>query len=138
LHIDWLIIDPRIYGLMNPCIPNHKVVIVARLNYIWEWSIHYCSLSAMFTSLHSSTNQELFKKHVCNHSSYYENTMVPLAPVIVWNWSIYCPSLSSMFDLLHSSTNQEVFEKHLCNKSSHYEKYGRFLITQRKPSHATT
>ena len=39
---------------------------------------------------------------------------------------------------LHSSMNQEVFEKHLCNKSSHYEKYGRFLITQRKPSHATT
>ena len=38
-----------------------------------------------------------------------------------------------MFDLLHSSTNQEVFEKHLCSKSSHYEKYGRFLVTQRKP-----
>jgi len=34
--------------------------------------------------------------------------------------------------------NQEVFEKHLCNKSSHHEKYGRFLVTQRKPSHATT
>jgi len=43
-----------------------------------------------------------------------------------------------MFYLLHSSTNQELFEKHLCNKSSHYEKYGRFLVTQRKPSHATT
>ena len=43
-----------------------------------------------------------------------------------------------MFDLLHSNTNQEVFEKHLCIKSSHYEKYGRFLITQRKPSRATT
>jgi len=34
--------------------------------------------------------------------------------------------------------NQEVLEKHLCNKSSHYEKYGRFLVTQRKQSHATT
>ena len=43
-----------------------------------------------------------------------------------------------MFDLLHSSTNQEVFEKHFCIKSSHYEKYGRFLVTQRKPLRATT
>jgi len=31
-----------------------------------------------------------------------------------------------------------VFEKHLCIKSSHYEKYRQFLVTQRKPSHATT
>jgi len=29
-------------------------------------------LSAVFTSLHSSTNQELFEKYVCNQSSYYE------------------------------------------------------------------
>ena len=43
-----------------------------------------------------------------------------------------------MFNLLHSSTNQEVVEKHLCIKSSHYEKYGRFLVTQWKPSRATT
>ena len=67
-----------------------------------------------------------------------KNMMVPCTPVIVWSWSIHCPSLSAMFDSLHSSTNQEVFEKHLYNKSSHYEKYGRFLVTQRKPSHATT
>jgi len=26
----------------------------------------------MFTPLHSSTDQELFEKHVCNHSSHYE------------------------------------------------------------------
>jgi len=26
----------------------------------------------MFTRLHSSTNQELFEKYVCNHSSHYE------------------------------------------------------------------
>ena len=43
-----------------------------------------------------------------------------------------------MFDSLHSSTNEELFEKHLCDKNNHYEKYGQFLITQRKPSHATT
>jgi len=27
----------------------------------------------MFTPLHTNTKQELFKKHVCNQSSYYEN-----------------------------------------------------------------
>jgi len=26
----------------------------------------------MFTMLHSSTNQELFEKYVCNQSSHYE------------------------------------------------------------------
>jgi len=67
-----------------------------------------------------------------------KNTMVPCTLVIVWNWGIHCPSLSAVFNLLHSSTNQELFEKHLRNKSSHYEKYGKFLITQRKPSRATT
>ena len=111
----------------------------ARLNYIWEQSIHYRSLFAMFTPLHSSTNQELFEKHVRDQSSHCEKyDSAAHAPVIVWNWSIHCPSLSAMFDLLHSSTNQEVFEKHLCIKSSHYEKYGRFLVTQRKPSARAT
>ena len=42
-----------------------------------------------------------------------------------------------MLDLLYSM-NQEVFEKHFCSQGSHYEKYGRFLITQRKPSRETT
>ena len=72
-----------------PRIPHHNVVMIARLNYIWEWSIHYRSLFAMFTQLHSSTNQELFEKHVRD-------------------------------------------------QSSHYEKYGRFLVTQRKPSARAT
>ena len=93
----------------------------------------------MFTPLYSSTNQELFKKHVHNQSSHcekYDNAV--RAPVIIWNWSIHYPSLSAMFNLLHGSTNQEAFEKHLCIKSSHYEKYGWFLVTQRKPSRVTT
>ena len=34
---------------------------------------HYGSLSAMFTLLHSSMNQELFETYVCNYqSSHYE------------------------------------------------------------------
>ena len=28
----------------------------------------------MFNPLHSSTNQELLKKHLCNQNSHYENT----------------------------------------------------------------
>ena len=114
--------------------------MVARTSIISESelrSIH--SLFAMFTPLHSSTNQELFEKHVRNHNSHCEKyDRAARAPVIVCNWSIHCPSLSAMFDLLQSSTNQEVFEKHLCITSSHYEKYRWFLVAQRKPSRATT
>ena len=39
---------------------------------VWNWSIHCLSLSAMFNSLHRRTNQESFKKHLCNQGSYYE------------------------------------------------------------------
>jgi len=49
-------------NMMVPCTP----VIV------WNWSINYPSLSAVFNSLHSSMNQELFEKHLCNKSSHYE------------------------------------------------------------------
>ena len=31
-------------------------------------------MSAIFNLLHSSTNQELFEKQLCNHNSHYENT----------------------------------------------------------------
>jgi len=62
----------NIHWLMNPrIIPHHNV---AHLNYIWEWSIHYSSLSAMLTPLHSSMNQEMFKKYPCNQGDHYENT----------------------------------------------------------------
>ena len=33
--------------------------------------IHFPSLSAMFNSIHSSTNQEMFEKHLCNQGSHY-------------------------------------------------------------------
>ena len=33
-------------------------------------SIHYALLSAMFNLLHSSTNQELLKRHLCNQNSH--------------------------------------------------------------------
>ena len=40
--------------------------------FVWKWSIHYASLSAMFNLLHSSMNQELFWKHFYNQSSHCE------------------------------------------------------------------
>ena len=84
---------------MNPHISHHKVVMVpcASIPYIWEWSIHYSSLSAIFTPLHNSTNQELFKKCICNQSIHYDkNTMVPHA-----HYHLKL-KLSAMFNPLHS------------------------------------
>jgi len=49
----------------NTMVPRAPVIV-------WNWSIHYTSLSAVFNSLHSSTNQELFEKHLCKESSHYE------------------------------------------------------------------
>jgi len=49
----------------NMMVPRSPVIV-------WNWSIHCSSLSAMFNSLHISTNQELFEKHLCNKSSHYE------------------------------------------------------------------
>jgi len=49
-----------------------NTMVVRAPHIVWNWSIHCPSLSAMFDSLHSSTNQELFEKHVCNHRSHYE------------------------------------------------------------------
>ena len=50
-----------------------KVWIVPRAPVIvWNWSIHFASLPAMFNSLHGSSNQKLFEKYLCNLGSYYE------------------------------------------------------------------
>ena len=62
--------------LCNPCIQKerfgatHPSYISYHLKS--EVRINYASLSAMFNPLHSSTNQELFKKHLCNQNSHYE------------------------------------------------------------------
>jgi len=46
--------------------------MVAHISIISESeSIHYHSLSVMFTPLHSSVIQQLFEKYVCNQSSHY-------------------------------------------------------------------
>ena len=53
----------NIYWLVNPCIPHHKVVMVP---HAWKWIIHHDSLSDIIILLHSGTNQDLFKKHLCS------------------------------------------------------------------------
>jgi len=112
---------------MNPRILYHNYGSCGSmcLNYIWEWSIQYGSLSMIFTLLHGSTNQELSKSTSVIKVATMKN-MAPYAPVIIWNWSIHFPSLSAMFNFLRSNTNQELFKKHYCNQGSHYEKFGRF------------
>ena len=49
----------------------------ACLNYIWEWSIHYGSLSVMFTPLHSSMNQKKSTSVQCNHYEKYNSAVCP-------------------------------------------------------------
>jgi len=120
---------------MNPRIPHRKVPCASIIS---ESEVSITILCLLCSPCYTAAwIKNCSKSTSIIKVATTKNMMVPHAPVIVWNWSIHCPSLSAMFDSLHSSTNQELFEKHLC-KSSHYEKYGRFLLTQRKPSHATT
>ena len=93
--------------------------------------MHYSSLSAMFNSLHSISNQELFEKHLCNPRISKE--IVPCAPGYINYYRLKSEVSITlrcwlMFNPLHSSTNQELFEKRLCYQNSHYDKYGRFLL----------
>jgi len=117
---------------MNLHILYHKVVMVPHLSYIWEWNIHYDSLSAMFTPLHSSTNRQLFKKYFCKQSSHYEKhgCMACHAPQLLSETeasiTLHC-RLCSIWYIEVQIKNY--FEKHFCTQGSHYEKYGQF------PSH---
>ena len=49
--------------MKNTMVPRAPVIV-------WNWSLHCPSLSAMFDSLHSSMNQEVFKKYLCHKSSH--------------------------------------------------------------------
>ena len=56
------------YVAVNKVANMKNTMVVVVLN----WSIHCLSLSAIFDSLHSSMNQELFEKHICSKSCHYE------------------------------------------------------------------
>ena len=59
---------------MNSHIPHQMVPHAPDIPaIIWKWSIQYNMFSAVFNLLRSSKNQEMFKKHLCNQSSHYEN-----------------------------------------------------------------
>ena len=57
----------KVATVKNMIVPRAPVII-------WNWSIHCLSLSAMFNSLQSSTNQELFEKHLCNQGRAIGNS----------------------------------------------------------------
>ena len=114
----------------------------------WKWSIHYPSLTAMFNLLHSSTNQEMFKKYLHNQSSHYEKyewcrgapQLMALHPsIIVWKVK-YPLRLFVIYvqPVIHSITNQELFKKHLCSSVIKVASAkNKDSVMQRKPSCAT-
>jgi len=55
----------KVSTMKNTMVPCAPVIV-------WNWHIHFPSLSAMFNSLHDNTNQELFEKHLYNQGSHYE------------------------------------------------------------------
>jgi len=92
--------------------------------------------TATFIPLHSSVNQKLFKKCICNESSHYEK----------YGWC-RVPQLSSeteisvAFSVRYAQlvTQQYKIEKHLCNQGSHYENtddYAKEAITCNHPINA--
>jgi len=100
--IDWL---------MNPRIPNHKVVIVVCASIISESEVSITILCLLCSPCYTAVRIKNCSKSTSVITvATMKNTMVLHAPVIVWNWSIHCPTLSVVFDSLHSSTNQELFE----------------------------
>jgi len=115
----------------------HSTSYSACLNYIWQWSIHYGSLSAMFTPLHSSTNKELFKTCICNQSSQYEKYDGATCPSCRLKLKYPLPFSVSYVRLVTQHYKLRTVWKAL-NQGSHYENYGWFLVIQRKPSCATT
>jgi len=58
--------------LMVPFTPVKGAVPINYHLKFWAFITYHCQL-CMVKLLHSSKNQELFKKHVCNQSSYYKN-----------------------------------------------------------------
>ena len=65
-----------------------KNTMVPRPVIVWNWSIHFPSLSALFNSLHGSTNQELFEKCLCIQDSHYEQFLVMQRKPSVCNYQM--------------------------------------------------
>ena len=95
----------------------------------WNWSIYYGYLFAMFTLLHSSTNQKLFEKYLCNQNlatkSHYKNTNGALHHSyflkLKYPLILLCQVCSTCYTAVQI---KNCFEKNLCYQGSHKEKYG--------------
>jgi len=122
---------------MNPCILHHKVVMVLHASIISESEVSITVLvSAMFTLLHSNTNQKLFKKYLCNQSSHYENIDSVVHPSYRPKLKYPFPYSVSYVQLVHYTAvwiKNCLKSTSICNRGSHYEKYGWFLLC--KESH---
>ena len=94
------------------------------LNYIWEWSIHYGLLSSPH-----HMNQELLEKYACKVATM--KIWWCHVPQLLSETEVSIALVCQLFNLLHSKN---------CLKSTSVIRVanGQFLITQRKPSHATT
>ena len=97
--------------------------------------MHYDSLSAIFTQFHSSINQELFKKYVCNQCSHHENIMMLCAPShrmkLKYPWLPF--SVSYVWLVTQQYESRAVWKASL-----NYGSRWKILVTQRKSSHTTT
>ena len=99
-----LLFYKHLYWLVNPYIAHQKEAMVLRIPVIvWNLSIHYTSLLSLFNPLHSSTNQELFKKHLCIEVV----TMKNMISIIIWKYALH------FFVIATQQYNQELFKMHL-------------------------
>jgi len=87
---------------INNCLNSMSVIKVATVKQmivpcspliVWNWSIHFLYLSAIFNLSHSSTNQKLFKKHLCNQGSQYEK----------YGWFPFCTEVSHQHATIKST-----------------------------------
>ena len=79
-------------------IKDRKVQYRTRLKAKYHTSLTYCVQPASY--VHSSTNWELFKKHLCDESSHYEKMKICMDlanDAVPIKWSIHCTSLSASY-----------------------------------------
>jgi len=93
------------------------------------WSIHYASLSAMFNPLHSSTNWELFGKHLYNQNSLYENADGATHQLSYEFLKVKYPLCFCYVQPVTQQYKSRDDQRYLYHQSSLYEKYRQF------PSH---
>ena len=72
--------------LVNPHI-LHKCVVAQFSSY--KWNMHHALVSALFSPLHSNTNQKLLENHFFNQSSHYEK--YGRLVILIFAWKVKYP-----------------------------------------------